>query len=143
MKIVPLNKEDSVTINVHKDKRIYVVRYYSEEEKLKRNVSHNMTVFRFSDAAHEAMDRNKDDVADKLDVMSIGMDVDEKYRLDDDNNFLVLDSQSGMCHLRQYYKNEKTGEWLPTKRGTAITPPDLMEVYEALPVCRALKNSMD
>ena len=142
MKIVPVNKEDTVTINVHRDKRIYAVRYYSEEERMRRGVSHSMTVFRFTDAAIDAMERNKEHAAEKLEFMSIGMDVDEKFKLDDDNNFLVLDSQSGMCHLRQYYKNDK-GEMMPTKKGTAVTPPDLMEIYEALPVCVALKNSMD
>ena len=124
---MPLNPEDTVTINVHKNKHIYVVRYYDEEERKRKGITHHMSVFQCSDEASETLHHLREDACEKLSMASIGFDVSERYLLDEKFRYLVIDSDSGMCHLRHYYLNAQTGERLPSKRGCAITTTDMLE----------------
>ena len=141
VKIIPLNAEDTVTANIHKNKRIYLARFFTDAEKERRGSTQNMTVFECTDEAADTLIKMRDEAAEQLSYMSIGMEMAEKYQLDKNHNYLSM--ESGICHLRHYFLNAQTGERLPSKRGSAVSPADLMEFIDALPVCMAFKRDMD
>lgn len=134
VKIIPLNETETVTLNLHEDrKKIYLVRYYTDEEKTRKQLKVNMSIFVMSiEAAETLMDTHKD-ILQKIGMMSVGLDVDERVQLDSEHNYLGLDAKSNCCHFRNYYLNESTGLRMPGKKGCSVTPADVVEMYEALP----------
>ena len=133
-KIIPLNEAETVTLNLHENKRqLYLVRYFTEAEKIRRGSNVNMVVFVMSIEAADTLLACRRDVLSKLGMMSVGLDIDERIQLDSKHNYLGLDASSNCCHFRNYYLNESTGERLPGKKGCSVSPTDVIEMYECLP----------
>ena len=63
IQIVPLNEAETVTLNIHKDRKsIYLVRYFTAAEKSRRSTNVNMVVFVMSiEAALTLMTCRKED----------------------------------------------------------------------------------
>ena len=143
VKIVPLNAAETVTLNVHHDSALYLVRYYTDEEILRRNLVVNMAIYRISDAAAQTLRELTEEVVEKLKYLAIGMEEEGRYQLDDKHFYLSLDPESGIVHFRHFYLNSATGERLPSKRGCSISLTDTLEFFRCLPICMQYAAEME